>query len=120
MAQTSRVSGVATSVYSDGIHTIVRYHNTDVVKFNETEIILNTGGWHSNTTRTRMNQAANQFRLGFNVYQRDYAWFVDFAGSTYDMVDGMRLNRASGNVHGRNNCILDSTSDGNGLGKQKR
>jgi hypothetical protein len=28
------------------------------------------------TTKLRMNQASNQFNLGFSVYQKDYRWYV--------------------------------------------
>lgn len=61
----------------DGLETFVRYHDTDVVYFDSLWITLNTGGFKTATTKRRMNQSAMRFGLGFNVYQRDYRWYVD-------------------------------------------
>ena len=58
--------------------TAVRYHDTNVVAFNDDFIILNTGGWNTPTTKTRMNQTSRQFNLVFHVFQRDYQWFVSY------------------------------------------
>ena len=60
----------------------VVYHNTEVVKVTKKSIILNTGGWFTSTTKTRMNQASNQFSLGYYVYQKDFNWFVDYKNIT--------------------------------------
>jgi hypothetical protein len=76
MAQTLKVSGVATSIRAEGGRTIVRYHNTDVVSFDSSLIDLNTGGWKTATTKLRMNQAAAQFALGFYVSQSRGEWWV--------------------------------------------
>ena len=62
--------------------TVVTLHATPVVKFDPSQIILNTGGWFTATTRTRMNQASNQFNLGYGVYQNKGAWYVSFKGNT--------------------------------------
>lgn len=82
MAQTQRVSGVATSIRREGNDMCVRYHNTDVVRFDDARlhIILNTGGWRTATTKTRMNQTSNQFGLGYGVYQKKGDWFVQYRG----------------------------------------
>ena len=83
-----------TSVFTeDGITRIV-YHNTAVVKFNNDEIILNSDGWNTVTTKTRMNQASNQFDLGFRVYQKNFDWFVEHNGKTYEFIGNSKtLNR---------------------------
>jgi hypothetical protein len=83
MSQVTQIGRVATTVHTneDG-QTVVIYHQTPVVKFDSKHIILNHGGWTTNTTKTRMNQASNQFRLGYNVFQKDYSWFVSFKGKT--------------------------------------
>jgi len=93
MAQTMQVRGVATKIRTEGKTTHVRYHSTDVVSFDDETITLRSGGWQTNTTKTRMNQASNQFSLGFSVYQKDYEWFVDFNGETLNFEDGMTLER---------------------------
>ena len=80
MARYNTVGKVATSIsHRDGF-TCVTYHNTDVVKFNENQIILDTGGWRSATTKVRMIQTSNQFGLGFGVFQKQYDWFVTYKG----------------------------------------
>ena len=78
MANMYKIGTTATTIRNEDGYTIVRYHNTDVVKFNQDEIVLNTGGWRTVTTKARMNQASNQYGLGFRVYQRDWEWFVDY------------------------------------------
>jgi len=68
-------------------------HSPEVVKFNSREIILDSGGGHTQTTKARMNQASEQYDLGYQVYQRDYDWFVDYQGQTLEFYDGMVLTR---------------------------
>ena len=58
------------------------YHSTEVVLATKEKIVLNTGGWTTATTKARMNQASNQFGLGYKVYQKDLAWFVIYKGET--------------------------------------
>lgn len=67
--QTKQVRGIATNIRVDNGFTIIRYHKTDVVQFNESQIILDNGGWHTATTAARMNQSSNQFNLGYRVYR---------------------------------------------------
>ena len=94
MAQTSQVRGVATRIFvEDGI-TCIQYHDTVVVKFNAEKIILNSGGWRTSTTKARMNQASNQFDLGFMVYQKNHQWFVSQGGKEdIPFEDGMIVTR---------------------------
>jgi hypothetical protein len=56
----------------------VYYHRTCIVSFNKTHIMLDTGGWWTVTTKLRMNQASNQFDLGFRVYQKEGVWYVSY------------------------------------------
>jgi hypothetical protein len=78
--QTRVVRGVATTIRHDADGTHVVYHATAVVTIhNNGDVTLRTGGWRTATTKARMNQAANQFRLGFTVYQSRFDWFVRVA-----------------------------------------
>lgn len=43
----------------------------------------------TNTTKLRMNQAANQFGLGFGVYQKNHAWFVVIKNPDYTPENGL-------------------------------
>ena len=72
-----------TRVFTLRDEVVVRYHWTEVVKCNKDVIILNTGGYHTQTTKRRMNQASDVFGLGFRVYQEDYMFYVDHKGKTY-------------------------------------
>lgn len=72
----------------------VVYQNTEVVNVTSDKITLNTGGWFTNTTKTRMNQTSNQFGLGFSVYQKNYRWFVEYAGKiTQFTSDSVSIDR---------------------------
>ena len=93
MAQLYQIGTHKTVVFTEGTWTKVVYHSTPVVKFNYGSIILNSGGWDTLTTKTRMNQTSNQFDLGFKVYQKNFDWFVDYKGKTYDFSDDMTLLR---------------------------
>jgi hypothetical protein len=100
MAQQHKVSGVATNieVEGEGGFTVIRYHSTAVVQFDPYLVILQTGGWRTSTTKTRMNQAASQFKLGYHVNQIDGDWVVRVDdGRTYKMTtDRFELNRKTG------------------------
>jgi len=87
MAQTQKVGKVFTSITKIDGNIVVKYHNTDVVAVNNGKITLKTGGWWTNTTKTRMNQASNQFGLGFHVYQKAGEWFVTYNGETIPFTD---------------------------------
>lgn len=76
MAQQSRLGKTATYVRTENGTTFVRYHATDVVAFNGKRIVLNSGGWRTQTTKTRMNQASAQFELGYHVRQENGEWYV--------------------------------------------
>lgn len=93
MSQQHKLGTTATTVStSDGMTRVTFYH-TDVVRFNAEKIILDSGGWKTATTKTRMNQASNQFDLGFSVFQKDHEWFVEVDGKPFVFVDGMEIAR---------------------------
>ena len=80
-----------TTISNDGGKTAVRYHYTDVVTFDNNTITLNTGGWPTATTKRRMNETSAEFSLGFNVYQKRSAWFVEYKGKTIKYPGDMLL-----------------------------
>ncbi len=95
MAQTHTCRGTATKVTRDLQTTSVTYHRTEVAKVQRLpgyiEVTLKSGGYQTNTTKTRMNQFANEFCNGaFSVFQKKGDWFVNLAGQAVcDFVDGM-------------------------------
>ena len=93
MTQTQTIGKTATTIYLQNGYNKVQYHSTVVVAFNDNKIVLNNGGWFTNTTKIRMNQTSNQFKLGFNVFQKNFSWFVEFNGKTIPFENGMILKR---------------------------
>lgn len=93
MSQTQEVRGVATSIRTAGGTTYVRYHGTDVVAFNSRHVWLDSGGWQTVTTKLRMNQASNQFDLGYRVYQKDFQWYVNTPNGVVEFQDNMVISR---------------------------
>ena len=95
MAQQTRLGKTATTVHidEDG-RTQIIYHDTPVVAFDNNIIRLDSGGWRTPTTKTRMNQSSNQFGLGFSVYQKNYKWYVSCNDSrVLPFSDGMMFSR---------------------------
>ena len=91
MSNMHKIGKTATTIRIENGYTYVKYHNTDVVKFNERKIILNSGGWLTKTTKNRMNQISNVYDFGYYVYQKNYKWFIDFKGETLEFIDGITL-----------------------------
>ena len=61
----------ATRMYDRGTHFAIRYHNTDVVCIYPDGWELNSGGYHSVTTKKRINDYSPTY-----VYQRNWIWYV--------------------------------------------
>ena len=70
-----------------------QYHNTIVAKWDTNTIILNNGGYMTATTKRRMNQAAETFKLGYRVFQHKGDWYVEL----------LQVKAALG--YGKNKCI---------------
>jgi hypothetical protein len=63
-----------TSVGYRGSDMAVRYHATDIVTFFcNGDILLQFNGWHTNTTRLRMNGCLPR---GWKVYQKDWQTYL--------------------------------------------
>lgn len=70
------------------------YHRTAVVIVNaDGSIRLDSGGWHTATTKLAMNQASNQDELKFHVFAKGGEWFVNWQGRELPFADGMTLTR---------------------------
>jgi len=59
-------------------------HNTNAIK-------LNTGGWQSVTTKSRLNAILQGLMFGACVYQKNFDWFLNYNNQTHDFNDGMIL-----------------------------
>lgn len=58
--------------------TAVKYHYTNVFVYdhNAHEVTLDTGGWHTKTTKERMHMMAHKFNLNYSISQRAYQWYI--------------------------------------------
>ena len=95
MSQQTQVGRTATTIHRNGQgQTQVIYHSTPVVSFNDKFVVLQNHGWFTATTKTRMNQASHQFGLGFDVFQKNWDWYVGLPdGTTTEYVEGMSFPR---------------------------
>ena len=96
MAQQNTIGTHRTSKVRVDNKLLVVYHSTPVVQINDTSsgkcVILNNGGWDTATTKTRMNQASNEYGLGFQVFQKDFDWFVKVGGKVYEYYNGIVID----------------------------
>jgi len=96
-----KITSNNTTISDDGNGmTQVILHSTPIVKWDEKKIILNSGGWETYTTKSRMNEVGSAFNLKYSVYQEKGVWFVvkDIDnGRDWDnpilFIDGMELAR---------------------------
>ena len=59
-------------------------HNTQALK-------LNTGGWHSVTTKSRLNAILQELIAGARVFQKNFDWHLSYNNQTVDFWDNMIL-----------------------------
>lgn len=80
MTQTRRLSKNNTKVMHNGLGMTVILHDTIIIQLRiDGTLILDSGGWRTATTKTRMNQFANEHCGGrFHVYQKKGEWYVRF------------------------------------------
>jgi superfamily I DNA and RNA helicase len=73
----------ATTVVTEGKDCqVCYYHQTGVVKWDNNLVCLNSGGYRTHTTKTRMNEVSEHYNLGFSVFQKKGQWFVEIADGT--------------------------------------
>lgn len=99
MPRMDKLSTYHTNVICTNGRVSVAYVKTVIVDATPETITLDAGGWHTVTTKRKMNQAANQFGLGYAVYQRKGDWFVRTRDGEFPFKDGMRIDRGSGRAY---------------------
>ena len=72
------------AVYLHGNQIATVDHNTNALK-------LSSCGWHSVTTKSRLNAILEEVKWGCRVFQRNWNWFVSYNEDTKDFFDGMIL-----------------------------
>lgn len=53
-------------------------HRTAIVAYNaeKRQVVLNTGGWESVTTKDRMNDILATYGLPYYIQQKNFVWYV--------------------------------------------
>ena len=59
-------------------------HNTQALK-------LNSGGYTTVTTKSRLNAILQEVITGASVFQRNWNWFLNYNNQTHNFNDGMIL-----------------------------
>ena len=60
-------------------------HNTNALK-------LSSCGWHSVTTKSRLNAILQELIGGARVFQKQFDWYLNYNNQTVDFWDGMILS----------------------------
>ena len=73
------------AVYLHGNQIATVDHNTNALK-------LSSCGWHSVTTKSRLNAILSELITGARVYQKAFDWYLSYNNQTVDFWDGMILS----------------------------
>ena len=70
--------------------TVVLHRTAIAVYDHKNEALkLNTGGYTTNTTKSRLNAILSEIFVGACVYQKNWNWFFNYNNQTHDFFDGM-------------------------------
>ena len=72
------------SVYLHGHQIATLDHSTNALK-------INSCGYQTNTTKSRLNAILEEVKWGYKVFQKNFNWFVSYQGQTANFWDGMIL-----------------------------
>ena len=73
------------SVYLHGHNIATVDHATNAVK-------LSSCGWHTPTTKSRLNAILSEVKYGCRVFQQQFDWYLRTNNQTVDFWDGMILS----------------------------
>lgn len=94
MVQNHSFTGVARKKVEFNNYIEYSYHNTVVAKvYKDGRVVLNSGGWRTETTKRAINQALNENGAPFAVYQKEGKWLVlnRRTGETLTFQDNIKL-----------------------------
>ena len=99
MIGTDRTTVTNIPIEAEQSRLIVTFHNTAVVQVvNDRYVILNSGGWLTPTTKRRMNQASEVYKLNYLVYQKGWVWYVQTPKSITEFADHIVIDKLSGKI----------------------
>jgi hypothetical protein len=70
----------------------VTYHATTVASLSDGVLVLNSGGWLTATTKSRINEFCDALGLPVKVYQFNFDWYVKAGKANLNFVDGMTID----------------------------
>ena len=89
----SKYSNTSVEYNSNTNCSTVTLYNTEIATFahNLRAVKLNSGGYTTNTTKSRLNAILSEVKYGCSVFQKNWNWYVSFRGQTQSFIDGMIL-----------------------------
>jgi hypothetical protein len=75
------------TIYANG-DKVLRLHNTDIIKWQEDKIILNSGGYDTKTTRSRFNEYLPDY---IHIYRDKGISYISYNNEKIKFVDGIEL-----------------------------
>jgi len=88
----SQIKKLANNTYKIDTEELeaIRLHDTNILTYEHDYIILNSGGFHTPTTKDRINKYLPK---GVYIFQKDFDWYVEDKrdGTTKDFYDGMKI-----------------------------
>ncbi len=72
----------------------IYYHDTAIATiYDSGKVKIDNGGWHTSTTKKRINAILNGLGLPFSIVQKNYSWYLrDYAEDTETLLVFGKLN----------------------------
>ena len=87
-SQLRKVANNTFEVYDkEGNRIAIRLHNTDIITFDNNKVIIDSGGWQTHTTKSRLNDYLRSF--GYHIEQKNYKWMLVNGDERVPFEDGM-------------------------------
>ena len=75
---------------NDGNRQFVRLHDTNIITYRDGKIILDSGGYQTQTTKARLNE---YLPAHLSIYQKNYNWYIHnkYTNEDIEYYDGIAL-----------------------------
>ncbi|MFX0140899.1 MAG: hypothetical protein ACFFDN_45090 [Candidatus Hodarchaeota archaeon] len=70
---------------------IYRLHNTNIITIRDSKVSYNSGGYHTITTKDRMNKFTPIDR--HTIVQNNFKWYIENGNDTIDFYDNIEFNK---------------------------
>lgn len=88
-----------TYLHVDRDRRTVVYYETPIVAFDEKEIVLNTGGYWTRSTQSRMNWVSREYDLDYRIQAKGDKWIVIYQDQEQPFTDEViRIKRKTGKL----------------------